>query len=169
MHLKEKVKFAKPSGNNWWKQFTLKGGMPDRIPRGAHSIATYEDDALFFRRVTQIHSPTSSDAPVGKCLRIMRMPCSRLRLWNTVEMSLLKWFVMLPRQLQLRWLGTPLQNLPDSFREKWMLCLKFSVEQCFVFRKMLISFSVSTSLENTNKPISDVVLVARERTILAFY
>ncbi len=31
--LKEKVKSATPGGNNWWKHFTLKGSIPDRIPR----------------------------------------------------------------------------------------------------------------------------------------
>ncbi len=46
MGLKEKVKFATHGGNNWWKQFTLKGGIPDRIPKGAQFSATYKNSTM---------------------------------------------------------------------------------------------------------------------------
>ncbi len=87
MGLKEKVKFATPGGNNWWKQFTLKRGIPNRIPRGTQSTATIKTTLMrmkqFSSEVTQTHSLISSHAdfaPLGKCLRVLSMHCRGLRL-----------------------------------------------------------------------------------------
>ncbi len=97
MSLKEKVKFATLGGTNWWKQFTLKGGIPDRIPRGAQSAATYKTALMRMKQfssiVTQTHSLISSHAdfaPLGRYLRVLSMHCSGLRLWNMIEMILPK-------------------------------------------------------------------------------
>ncbi len=141
----------------------MKGGIPDRIPRGTQSTATYknstyEDETIFLQSHTD---PLSNFLPcryytVGKVFKSSEYALQWAKAMEHGRDDLAEMIRNAPTEAAAKKIGDTITKTARWLEREADVMLEIlneKIEQCYVFRQVLISSIRRTLVEDTNNPV----------------